>query len=74
MPMTTGQQKDVPPAMPTSSQHISDMLDEALDEGFPASDPVAIHVDPADTADEADAEDDSVEAPLRTCGQPDGGN
>ena len=34
-----------------SAQHVSDMLDEALDEGFPASDPVAIHVDPEETAD-----------------------
>ncbi len=36
---------------PASQQHLSDLLDEALDEGFPASDPVAIHIDPPDPVD-----------------------
>ena len=30
---------------PPASQHIDDLLDEALDESFPASDPVAISMD-----------------------------
>ena len=51
--MSTQKRTDARPEKPASAQHISDLLDEALDEGFPASDPVAIHVDPEVASDDS---------------------
>jgi len=53
-PMNKQLRSDQHPTVPATSQHLSDLLDEALDEGFPASDPVAIHVDPEEAAETAE--------------------
>jgi hypothetical protein len=35
-------------AAPDAPKHEEDLLDEALDETFPASDPIAVHPEPDD--------------------------
>ncbi len=50
--MPTQPRLEAHPEGAASSQHISDLLDEALAEGFPASDPVAIHVERDGAPDE----------------------
>jgi hypothetical protein len=37
----------VPPSMGASRSHLDELLDQALEETFPASDPIAIAVDRA---------------------------
>ena len=64
--MNNRQRSDEHPAGPASAQHLSDLLDEALDEGFPASDPVAIHVDSADASADDDHGKNPTETPART--------
>ena len=45
--MTQPPVKDTPPAPPAAA-HVEEALDEALEESFPASDPVAISSGPPD--------------------------
>jgi hypothetical protein len=49
---------------PTALAHMNDLLDEALKETFPASDPIAINVD-LDSADHGLAVTAGFRAPLR---------
>lgn len=43
--MTTSRQHPKPVSPDTKAKQVEDALDEALDESFPASDPVAVHPD-----------------------------
>jgi hypothetical protein len=40
-------------ASPAAAAHLDELLDEALQETFPASDPVAINIEREKTADDA---------------------
>ena len=49
--MNTARKHERPAVMPRDARHLDDLLDQALADSFPASDPVAI--DFASPADEA---------------------
>jgi hypothetical protein len=41
-----------------ATAHLNELLDEALKETFPASDPIAIDVEPARTRENSEAQDE----------------
>ena len=45
MPMRVVRKRQPPAESPTGSAHLDELLDQALEETFPASDPVAIRFD-----------------------------
>jgi hypothetical protein len=47
--------------LPAAIEHLNELLDEALKETFPASDPIAIKLGPPSSIDVTDAQLDALE-------------
>jgi hypothetical protein len=45
MPMSTNSKRERPAAVPPDRDHLEELLDQALADSFPASDPVALDFD-----------------------------